>query len=46
MTKQQLELIVAAIANNNAKEDIGFEHVDCGAGACPIDFSEGEKEAA
>lgn len=21
-----------------AKEDIGFEHVDCGAGACPIDF--------
>ena len=22
------------------KEDIGFEHVDCGAGGCPIDFSQ------
>lgn len=21
------------------KEDIGFEHVDCGSGACPIDFN-------
>lgn len=22
------------------KEDIGFEHIDCGAGGCPIDFSD------
>ncbi|OCP21994.1 MULTISPECIES: ribonucleoside-diphosphate reductase [unclassified Ensifer] len=46
VTKQQFEMIAAAIENDNVKEDIGFEHVDCGAGACPIDFSEGQKEAA
>lgn len=46
VTKQQFEMIAAAIENDNVKEDIGFEHVDCGAGACPIDFSEDEKEAA
>ncbi len=46
VTKQQFELIAAAIENDNVKEDIGFEHVDCGAGACPIDFAEDEKEAA
>jgi adenosylcobalamin-dependent ribonucleoside-triphosphate reductase len=46
VTKQQFELIASAIQNdNNVKEDIGFEHVDCGAGACPIDFTE-DKAAA
>ena len=47
VTKQQFELIAAAIANDNdVKEDIGFEHVDCGAGACPIDFNEEPESAA
>lgn len=46
VTKAQFEMIAAAIQNDNVKEDIGFEHVDCGAGACPIDFSEDEKEVA
>ncbi len=46
VSKAQFELIAQAIqADNDVKEDIGFEHVDCGAGACPIDFSE-DKEAA
>lgn len=40
VTKQEFEKIAAAIANDDVKEDIGFEHVDCGAGACPIDFGE------
>lgn len=45
VTKQQFELIAAAIQNDNdVQEDIGLEHVDCGAGACPIDFSD-EKAA-
>ncbi|PZR92048.1 MAG: ribonucleoside-diphosphate reductase [Stutzerimonas stutzeri] len=44
VTKHQFEMIAAAIANDNAKEDIGFEHVDCGAGGCPVDFNE-EKAA-
>lgn len=39
VTKHEFEMIAAAIANDNVQEDIGFEHVDCGAGACPIDFS-------
>lgn len=42
VTKHEFEMIAAAIQadNDNIKEDIGFEHVDCGAGGCPIDFSE------
>jgi adenosylcobalamin-dependent ribonucleoside-triphosphate reductase len=45
VTKNQFEMIAAAIEqDNNIKEDIGFEHVDCGAGACPVDFAE-EKAA-
>ncbi|RWI35485.1 ribonucleoside-diphosphate reductase [Mesorhizobium sp.] len=43
VTKHEYEMIAAAIANDNVQEDIGLEHVDCGAGACPIDF--GEKAA-
>lgn len=46
VTKQQFEMIAAAISNDNVKEDIGFEHVDCGAGACPISFNENEAAAA
>jgi ribonucleoside-triphosphate reductase (formate) len=30
--------LVASIRDTELKQDIGFEHVDCGGGACPIDF--------
>lgn len=40
VTKHEFEMIAEAIANDNVKEDIGFEHVDCGAGGCPVDFSD------
>lgn len=41
VTKHEFEMIAAAIqADNNIKEDIGFEHVDCGSGGCPVDFVE------
>ncbi len=45
VTEQEYLDIVAAINNaENIKEDIGFEHVDCGSGACPINFEEGDLE--
>lgn len=41
VTKHEFEMILAAIKDSETvKEDIGFEHVDCGAGGCPIDFGE------
>lgn len=49
VTKGAYEKIAAAIANDDAEdvtEDIGMEHVDCGGGACPIDFNSDEEEAA
>jgi len=46
VTKAQFEQIAAAIANDNVKEDVGLEHVDCGAGGCPIDFGTNEAAAA
>jgi hypothetical protein len=39
VTKHEFELIAAAIKEEQ-KEDVGFEHVDCASGACPIDFKE------
>lgn len=42
VTKHEFEMIASAIQADNVKEDIGFEHVDCGAGACPVDFNEKE----
>lgn len=33
-------------AGMGIREDIGREHVDCGGGACPIDFEEGALAAA
>jgi hypothetical protein len=39
VTKQEYELIVAAIQDSDVKEDIGKEHIDCASGACPVDFS-------
>lgn len=46
VTKAQFEMIVAAIVEDGeVKEDIGFEHVGCSSGACPIDFREGSEAA-
>jgi len=39
VTKADYEMIRAAI-KETAIEDVGMEHVDCGAGGCPVDFSE------
>jgi ribonucleoside-triphosphate reductase (formate) len=39
VTKAEFEHIAAAIASEGVEEDIGFEHVDCSTGACPVDFS-------
>ena len=38
LTKHQYESIAASIVEE-AKEDVGFEHVDCASGACPISFN-------
>ncbi len=45
VTPDEFRAIVAAITDDSMKEEIGFEHVDCGAGGCPIDFQEEEKAA-
>ncbi len=42
MTKAQYEAVAADI-KRGAAEDIDRQHVDCGAGACPIDFEEKTK---
>lgn len=39
VTRERFDSIVAGIKDDSFKQDIGFEHVDCGSGACPIDFS-------
>lgn len=42
VTKHEFEAILEAIQREDeesVKEDIGFEHVDCAGGACPIDFN-------
>jgi len=38
--REDFDRIVAGIQDEDFRQDIGFEHVDCGAGGCPIDFSE------
>ncbi len=43
ITHDKYRELMAKITHGEVKEDIGLEHVDCGAGACPIDF--GEKAA-
>lgn len=40
VSKLEFERIAAAIASEGVVEDVGFEHIDCGAGACPVDYSE------
>jgi hypothetical protein len=39
VTKAEFEHVARAIAAEGVEEDIGFEHIDCGAGACPVDFN-------
>lgn len=41
VTSQEFADIVAKI-KGATKEDIGFEHLDCGAGGCPVDFRDDE----
>jgi GrpB-like predicted nucleotidyltransferase (UPF0157 family) len=38
VTKHEFEEIAAAI-DRVVHEDVGFEHVDCASGACPVDFN-------
>lgn len=42
VTKAEFEMIVNAINEDDVKtsEDVSFEHIDCGSGGCPVDFSE------
>jgi ribonucleoside-triphosphate reductase (formate) len=42
VTPQEFADLVSKIKNPGIKEDIGFEHIDCGTGGCPVDFEEGE----
>jgi hypothetical protein len=41
ITKEQYEEYMSRIQQTT--EDISREHVECGAGGCPVDFSEGDK---
>lgn len=41
ITKERYEELMAVI--DRTTEDISREHVECGAGGCPIDFTEGDK---
>lgn len=43
LTKGDYEEAMRAIAASTVAEDINFSHIDCGAGACPIDFNEEAK---
>lgn len=38
VTKHEYEQIVNTIRDDEIKEDVGQEHVDCSSGACPIDW--------
>jgi hypothetical protein len=38
VSKAEYEMIVNAIKEQDTKEEVGLEHVDCSTGACPIDF--------
>jgi hypothetical protein len=44
--KLTFEKMAEAIKSAGMKEDVGFEHVDCGTGGCPISFDENNTEAA
>ena len=40
VTKHEYEQIMNAILDDDIKEDVGLEHVDCSSGACPVSFGE------
>jgi adenosylcobalamin-dependent ribonucleoside-triphosphate reductase len=42
VTAKEFAKIVKGIKKTNIKEEVAFEHIDCGSGACPIDFNEDE----
>ncbi|CTQ45674.1 glutaredoxin domain-containing protein [Roseibium aggregatum] len=42
ISRETYDQLVANI-EISAQEDIGFEHVDCGSGGCPVDFDEEEQ---
>jgi ribonucleoside-triphosphate reductase (formate) len=46
VTKHEFDLIAEAIQDENVKEDVGLEHVDCAGGACPISFGENDASVA
>lgn len=39
LTKARYEEVLQSIKGQAEKEDVGFEHVDCASGACPVDFN-------
>jgi hypothetical protein len=43
VTPQEFADIVANIQAGVVKEEVGFEHVDCASGACPVDFLGSER---
>jgi len=40
VSKHEFEMFANAIREQAEKEDVGFEHVDCAGGVCPISFNE------
>lgn len=46
VTSAEFAAIVAGINDESLKQDIGFEHLDCGAGGCPISFNENSASSA
>ena len=40
VSREVFKEISNAITDDDIKEDIGLEHVDCGTGGCPIDFND------
>lgn len=39
VTREEFEAVLSAIDDEAMKEEIGFEHVSCAGGACPIDWA-------
>ena len=42
INKVEYEALIRAV-QDAVREDVAFEHVDCASGACPVDFSAGDK---
>lgn len=43
VSPEEFQRLLANITMTGQKEEVGFEHIDCGSGACPIDFQEGDR---